>query len=769
MGNLIGTKADQLGLPKDVCNCCILQMDKRTILSKAEQLVFILREKMKKVPIRHLRDKTLFSEVRNNFFEVFDREDWEKLENQFKKDVRSSGVLISVDMEGQHKSRGVLHFGIGNGSVYAFQLDAWECSGEEDLPDFVAEIFLDKDLIKCGAGIEKDVYNIQELHCLLRQKGSAIGPCIDTHFINREYKSLICQDRPIYDGRVCNGFISHVFTGVDFKPFWNADRKFYEMKWGDLPSTETWYKSERDLEKVYNWYKPEKEPVNGFTFSLAQRKYLIMENRCVLSMVLFITTRMMFMRPDLMTNLESESEMFKNVCIRNYGVQSQLNDQDKGRSKNPGFKCLQDFDIKSSKWDKELWDYNLARWLPDHEVSRKEEEEMEVDNPQVDSSPIDRKLVGKGKYGKGTIPKGKKSSKTSCYKPKWLETPKSEEPSTSRGKSTSKKYSVWTEEEGRRFGSRSASTSALEKASEDLRRLLFKKKVGKSREERSRRRISRSRSVSSYDSSAEESERPRLRKRRHRSSSSTSSGRPMSRRRRRRSSSSSASSGNSHRRKPKRKHRRKEESRSRRHRDRKSRRPSSRRGASRSSSVSKRRQEGVARESISARQPPEMEFPRDNASRAKTAFHACLNCGVNHFGHVCLRPLQGLSCDYCGSIGNHVTKVCIELHAICSICHVRGHRERKCQGLNLPEDRKRLEEFRAKFEKHADKGKFTLRRFQEPEWGFVPFPPSYFDFKGDLVRPDLDYYRLLELPVEVVAKTVMKKCEEAKRKMSRSK
>ena len=142
---------------------------------------------------------------------------------------------------------------------------------------------------------------------------------------------------------------------------------------------------------------------------------------------------------------------------------------------------------------------------------------------------------------------------------------------------------------------------------------------------------------------------------------------------------------------------------------------------------------------------------------------------MNHFGHVCLRPLQGLSCDYCGSIGNHVTKVCIELHAICSICHVRGHRERKCQGLNLPEDRKRLEEFRAKFEKHADKGKFTLRRFQEPEWGFVPFPPSYFDFKGDLVRPDLDYYRLLELPVEVVAKTVMKKCEEAKRKMSRSK
>ena len=152
---------------------------------------------------------------------------------------------------------------------------------------------------------------------------------------------------------------------MDFRPFWNADRKLYEMKWGDLPSTETWYKSERDLEKVYNWYKPEKKPVNGFTFSLAQRKYLIMENRCVLSMVLFITTRMMFMRPDLMTNLESESEMYKNVCIQNYGVQSQFNDQDKGRSKNPGFKCLQDFDIKSTKLDKELWDYNLARWLPD--------------------------------------------------------------------------------------------------------------------------------------------------------------------------------------------------------------------------------------------------------------------------------------------------------------------------------------------------------------------------------------------------------------------
>ena len=47
MGNLIGTKADRLGLPKDMCNCCILQMDKKTILSKAEQLVFILREKMK--------------------------------------------------------------------------------------------------------------------------------------------------------------------------------------------------------------------------------------------------------------------------------------------------------------------------------------------------------------------------------------------------------------------------------------------------------------------------------------------------------------------------------------------------------------------------------------------------------------------------------------------------------------------------------------------------------------------------------------------------
>ena len=432
MGNLIGTKADQLGLPKDMCNCCILQMDKKTILSKAEKLVFLLREKMKKVPIRHLRDKTLFSEVRNNFFEIFDREDWEKLEKQFKKDVRSSGVLISVDMEGQYKNRGVLHFGLGNGSVYAFQLDAWAFSGEEDLPDFVAEILLDNNLIKCGSGIEKDVYSIRELHSLLRREGNAIGPCIDTQFINREYKGLICQDKPIYAGKLGIGFISHVFTGVDFRPVWNADRKLYENKWGDLPSTETWYKSERDLEKVYNWYRPEKKPVNGFTFSLAQRKYLIMENRCVLSIVLFVSTRMMFMRPDLMTNLESESEMYKNVCIQNYGVQSQFNDQDKGRRKNPGFKCLQDFDIGTSNLDKDLWEYNLARWLPEHDVSREEEERMEIDNPQVEPSPIDRKLVGKGKSGSGAILKGKKSNKTGCYKPKWLETPKSEEPSTSR-------------------------------------------------------------------------------------------------------------------------------------------------------------------------------------------------------------------------------------------------------------------------------------------------------------------------------------------------
>ena len=77
------------------------------------------------------------------------------LKGQFKKDVCSSGVLISVDMEDQCNDRGVLHFGLGNGSVYAFQLDAWAFAGEEDLPDFVAEILLDKDLIKCGSGIER--------------------------------------------------------------------------------------------------------------------------------------------------------------------------------------------------------------------------------------------------------------------------------------------------------------------------------------------------------------------------------------------------------------------------------------------------------------------------------------------------------------------------------------------------------------------------------------------------------------------------------------
>ena len=125
----------------------------------------------------------MFSEVRNNFFEVFDREDWEKLENQFKKDVRSSGVLISVDMEGQYNRR------------RRFALWSWKwlglcipigCLGivreKTIIPDFVAEILLDNNLIKCGSGIDKDVHSIRKLHCLLRQEGNTIGPCIDTQF-----------------------------------------------------------------------------------------------------------------------------------------------------------------------------------------------------------------------------------------------------------------------------------------------------------------------------------------------------------------------------------------------------------------------------------------------------------------------------------------------------------------------------------------------------------------------------------------------------------
>ena len=474
--------------------------------------------------------------------------------------------------------------------------------------------------------------SIQKLHSLLRREGNIIGPCIDTQFLNREYKGLICQDKSIYAGKLGIGFISHVFTGVDFRPVWNArQRNFTKNKWGDLPSTEAWYKSERDLQRVYNWYKPEKKPINGFNFSLAQRKYLIMEHRCVLSIVLFVSTRMIFMRPDLMTNLGSESEIYKNVCIQNYGVQTQFDDQDKGKRKNPGLKCLQDFDIKTSKFDKDLWEYNLARWLPEHDISREEEERMETDNPQAEPSPIDRKLAGRGKSGSRAILKSKKSNKTGCYKPKWLETPKSEEPSTSKGKSTSRKYSVWTEEESRGFGSRSASTSTLKRASEDLRRQLIKKNVGRSREERSRRRKSRSRSASSSDSSSQEYERSRSRKRRHRySSSSTSSGDSHSSENLDESIDASffqKNLGPSQ-------DTENEKVEDHLHANR----------ASGSSSVSKLRQERAPQESISTKQPPEMDFPRDNASRAKTAFHACLNCGVDHFGHVCLRPLQGLSC-----------------------------------------------------------------------------------------------------------------------------
>jgi hypothetical protein len=129
----------------------------------------------------------------------------------------------------------------------------------------------------------------------------------------------------------------------------------------------------------------------------------------------------------------------------------------------------------------------------------------------------------------------------------------------------------------------------------------------------------------------------------------------------------------------------------------------------------------------------------DHLGDAQKQFHhapvlsCCFKCGEkghSKFSGYC-KNLQ-LSCEYCHSV-THATVACRELHAGCTICEYRGHRDDQhdndIDGKPLPRDAKIDWQ---RFRKCQDQGFYTRRRERFPSFGFWIFPQVLLDVVGNV-------------------------------------